>query len=216
MIKKGFTLSEVLVTLMIIGVIASMTIPGLKRNATERTVATTLKKTYSDLNQSASLFLNENMTGKLSNSGALDSATSFEDNFVKKKFNIADICSSSDYTKCFGYKTGLAKMTGIDRAYLLASGVALGFGPFADDDGDGGAYVFIDVNGPNKPNRGGVDQFQGFLYNDGMFAFNGSLRGGFNKSYKESIDKTCEGNDEYDMSWACAAKIMTDGWEIKN
>ena len=32
-VKTAFTLAEVLVTLMIIGVIAAMTIPGLRKNA---------------------------------------------------------------------------------------------------------------------------------------------------------------------------------------
>ena len=44
---RAFTLAEVLLTLMIIGVIAGMTIPALRKNTMNRTVATNLKKAYS-------------------------------------------------------------------------------------------------------------------------------------------------------------------------
>ena len=44
---SAFSLAEVLVTLMIIGVIAGMTIPALRKDAMDRTIATNLKKAYS-------------------------------------------------------------------------------------------------------------------------------------------------------------------------
>lgn len=47
--KKAFTLAEVLVTLMIIGVIAAMTIPGLRKNAEMRELAAGCKKAYASL-----------------------------------------------------------------------------------------------------------------------------------------------------------------------
>ena len=48
---KGFTLAEVLITLVIIGVIASMTIPTLMNNTNKQEYVSRLKKTYSTLAQ---------------------------------------------------------------------------------------------------------------------------------------------------------------------
>jgi len=50
--KKAFSLAEILITLMIIGVIAGMTIPTLRKDSTNKATATNLKKVYSELKQS--------------------------------------------------------------------------------------------------------------------------------------------------------------------
>ena len=48
---KAFTLAEVLITLVIIGVIAAMTIPTLMNNTNNQELVSRLKKTYSELSQ---------------------------------------------------------------------------------------------------------------------------------------------------------------------
>ena len=52
---EGFTLAEVLITLTVIGVIAAMTIPGLRKNAQMRELAAGCKKAYSGLYQAVEL-----------------------------------------------------------------------------------------------------------------------------------------------------------------
>ena len=54
--KFGFTLAEVLITLGIIGVVASMTIPSLLTDISNKKLKTQFFNTYSDLNQAAKLF----------------------------------------------------------------------------------------------------------------------------------------------------------------
>ncbi len=49
--NKAFTLAEVLITLGIIGVVASMTLPALIQNNKNKEVETKLKKVYSVMNQ---------------------------------------------------------------------------------------------------------------------------------------------------------------------
>ena len=50
--KRGFTLAEVLITLGIIGVVASMTMPVLVGNYKKKAAVSQLKKVYSLLLQS--------------------------------------------------------------------------------------------------------------------------------------------------------------------
>lgn len=50
-VKFGFTLSEVLITLGIIGIVAALTIPGLITKCKEMQYRVTYKKVYSSLNQ---------------------------------------------------------------------------------------------------------------------------------------------------------------------
>ena len=53
--KSGFTLAEVLVTLMIIGVIAAMTIPSLMQSTAQQEYKAAFKKAVSMLNQAVTL-----------------------------------------------------------------------------------------------------------------------------------------------------------------
>ena len=53
--KKGFTLAEVLITLAIIGVVATMTIPTLMQNYKKKIVETRLLKVYSTMNNAIKL-----------------------------------------------------------------------------------------------------------------------------------------------------------------
>lgn len=54
-IKNAFTLAEVLITLGIIGIVASLTLPGLIQNNSKTTVEAKLKKFYTNINQAIML-----------------------------------------------------------------------------------------------------------------------------------------------------------------
>ena len=53
--KLGFTLAEVLITLGIIGVIATLTLPTLMSNTAEREYSTAIKKAISSLTESVQM-----------------------------------------------------------------------------------------------------------------------------------------------------------------
>ena len=59
---KGFTLAEVLITLVIVGVIAAMTIPTLMNNTQKQEFVSQLTKTYSTLSQGLNQIWNNNDT----------------------------------------------------------------------------------------------------------------------------------------------------------
>ena len=58
-IKDGFTLAEVLITLVIVGVIAAMTIPTLMNNTNKQEYVSRLKKTYSTMAQATNRIIAE-------------------------------------------------------------------------------------------------------------------------------------------------------------
>ena len=58
--KNGFTLAEVLITLVIIGVIAALTIPNLMQKYQEQTTVKKVQKFYSTLSNAYSLAVKEN------------------------------------------------------------------------------------------------------------------------------------------------------------
>lgn len=59
MTKHGFTLAEVLITLGIIGIVASMTLPAIVKKNNEKATVSKLKKVYSVLQQAQLNIINE-------------------------------------------------------------------------------------------------------------------------------------------------------------
>ena len=47
--KKGFTLSEILITLTIVGVVAALTVPAVMKNYRNRLYVAQLQKTYAQI-----------------------------------------------------------------------------------------------------------------------------------------------------------------------
>ena len=88
LLKRAFSLAEILVTLAIIGVIAALTIPALQQNANNAAIATNLKKIYSELNQVTANILAQNEVNKLSRTVYLDDEDTFYNEFVKKELNV--------------------------------------------------------------------------------------------------------------------------------
>ena len=74
---KGFTLAEVLVTLGIIGVVASITMPTLVQNYQKKAFATQLHKVYNELNQAGLSFLNSKNALRMSEAGFSGNEQSF-------------------------------------------------------------------------------------------------------------------------------------------
>lgn len=81
--KQGFTLAEVLITLVIIGIIASMTLPSLLGGTNKQELKTGLQKAMSTLSQAVTLHYA--LTGE-----DFSSITSYE-NFAKTRLNAKDI-----------------------------------------------------------------------------------------------------------------------------
>ncbi|MDD3238046.1 MAG: type II secretion system protein [Candidatus Gastranaerophilales bacterium] len=137
--KKAFTLAEVLITLVIIGIIAAMTIPALLNNTNKEEYRTGLKKAVSMLQQAANLEYAE--TGN--NAYSFANSKDWYDNFFSKRFNIVSSMPSS-ISKAVHSGDG---WTG-EIAFYTADGMAFSIHGYTQS-----CSVFIDVNGDKKPNE---------------------------------------------------------------
>ena len=148
--KSGFTLAEVLVTLMIIGVIASMTIPSLMQNTAQQEFKAAYKKAISTINQAVTL--NYALDGE---DATIYQGTQFMD-LLKKRLNVMSESGGGIYTS--------------DGMFYTATG-----GGGCTTEGGSGvgnqcAIVTVDVNGPKGPNKdtlgstGVYDQFKIAVY----------------------------------------------------
>ena len=217
MTQKGFTLSEVLITLGIIGVVAAITIPGLITNYRKHVAATTLEKSISTLNQTIKLSENEN--GELETWDKSLHQEEFIDKYFRPYIKIMQTCNP--ITKC-GYKsqTPWKNLTGA-AAGIYGNPNHRGRTPFIAMDGilytfgfinDGGApdsnndkIIIIDINNSRGPNQFGKDIF--FLYRKDEASI---YPYGADKSSKE-IRNDCSKNGQ---GLYCAAWIRENGWKI--
>ncbi len=109
-LKKGFTLAEILIVLMVIGVIATMTIPSLMRGVTESQWKTAYKKAYNTI---ANLTAMERIAGQLPSTadktGVLKMFQSLNSNLSVKDYAAFDkaadgsTIATKDYSSVVSY-----------------------------------------------------------------------------------------------------------------
>ena len=139
--KSGFTLAEVLVTLMIIGVIAAMTIPSLMQSTSQQEYKAAFKKAVSMLNQAVTL--NYALDGL---DGTDFTGSSFY-NLMTQRLNVmsSTAASAEVYTADGMYFKALAS-----GASLTATGCAV---EAPMDTSNVCSVVSVDVNGMKGPNK---------------------------------------------------------------
>jgi len=157
MLKKytGFTLSEVLIVLAIIGVVAALTIPTLVKNVQQNQLETAFKKVFTNLEQAYALYYSDR--GNVAPDFRKDEdKLKFFDYFKTVSSTIPLHYKTHAYDKSFDdYVYGVDGVV-FNNTYfrVLQDGSFMGFA---------GAYVRglvqVDTNGSKPPNRLGYDVF---------------------------------------------------------
>ena len=145
--KNGFTLAEVLITLAIIGVVATLTLPSLMSNTAEQQSITAFKKIMNTLNEAGQM--NSALEGfdySISEVGSLDDkieeGTESLGSLLNERLQVSRESSG-------GYgSTG--ECTG-DPTFVLRDGTAICLGN-ADYDESGFWKIYVDTNGAKGPN----------------------------------------------------------------
>ncbi|MDR1167314.1 MAG: prepilin-type N-terminal cleavage/methylation domain-containing protein [Heliobacteriaceae bacterium] len=122
--KEAFTLAEVLITLGIIGIIASLTMPALIANHQKIETVTKLKKFYTNINQAVRLSEAENgPASEWTYPVTIDSYSqikTFYDDYLAKYLSAANVeqCSFNSDCVCVHFSDGtvatLRSISGID------------------------------------------------------------------------------------------------------
>lgn len=164
--KSGFTLAEVLITLAIIGVVATLTLPALMTNTGEQQYKTGLKKGINTLTEAGQMssamagfdYASLTTTSTAANPGAMTAGES-EQSLYALLSNRANI----DYS--LSGKSSLPGDNASNIAIFFRDGMAISYNPQnavvsnesvkTFDDGDGiihGIPITLDVNGAKGPN----------------------------------------------------------------
>jgi len=219
----GFTLAEVLITLLITGIVASLVIPTVINDTQKQEWVTGLQKSLSDFNQAYKMWQIDIGTTDFKNNLPA-TADDFLNKFVKY-LDVIKICHPNEKPdECFyeniKYINGSPiTIPGLDvntrpRAVLKNGNSILTYGFVPDCTWsinktkgvpDGCNSIFVDVNGLKGPNLLGRDIF--------VLVFtrkNGILPSGIQGSDNYNA---CSGNGEY-YDMGCAGKIAREGWKM--
>lgn len=176
--RKAFTLAEVLVTLGILGVVAAVTMPTLVQGHQKKVYATQLHKFYTETTLALKSYVNDKNAVNLVEAGLTNKAATID--FLTRYFNVVQDCGE-DYVPCFGEQyssmDGKFKPNYGNKAWTcqkvvsIASGVAICMdaAPITGDINAGHVGVMeIDINGPKGPNIFGRDAFTLSIFPDGV------------------------------------------------
>ena len=150
--KNGFTLAEVLITLAIIGVVATLTLPSLMTNTAEQQAITSFKKIMNTLNEAGQM--NSALEGfdySISTRGdniseRIEDGTESLVSLFNERLQVSSEASG-------GYGEG-AHCTG-DPVLVLRDGTAICLGgEDAHDEENGGFWkIWVDTNAQKGPNE---------------------------------------------------------------
>ena len=227
-ILNAFTLSEVLITLGIIGIIAALTLPGIIAKHQKVTTVNKLKKVYSVFSQA--LLSSQNDNGSPAdwvNDGEeikKETAQKYFETYWKPYIKTARICAQGSYC---GYKTatawrqpnGNAFDTGIvdentRTSFFMPDGTFVLLIYFSWDTTDGTPVakfskkqrLYIDVNGNQNPNMLGKDVFYFVIDLE-----NAALKHPetYKNQTKEMLIQNCQTYGTH-----CSTLIMQASWQI--
>jgi prepilin-type N-terminal cleavage/methylation domain-containing protein len=171
--NKGFTLAEVLITLLVIGVVASLVIPAIIQDSQDAELKTALKSFYSSISDATRLIMFDN-GGSIN--GLYTSNTVMRDLYANK-MSITQKCDENDSPdNCWHPTSGVVKRYDGDYWALtekfpgikLTNGTLLLFAltyPNCDGQYSGlispvsCALIRVDINGFKGPNTFGKDIF---------------------------------------------------------
>lgn len=192
--KKGFTMSEVLITLGVFGVVIAMTLPTVINNAKERETVTKVKKFYSIMSQALLMAISKH--------GYVDSWNFCEKanaqcvaefvSYLKPELKIAYDCG--DDTECPGMADKYITLDGKDYTNVSYKNASHFYRMTLFDgshlwirhsesntceNSDTGTknvcgLIWVDVNGAKKPNQFGNDVFAFFILKDRIIPHSGN------------------------------------------
>ncbi|MBQ8887038.1 MAG: type II secretion system protein [Candidatus Gastranaerophilales bacterium] len=219
--KKGFTLSEVLITLVVIGIVAAFTILSLINYTNDIELKSKAKKTYSMLSGAMAMTSLNGFSTSLTfkNSGDAEIKAMY-DKYLSKNLAIMKTCYNTAgcwnsghtyylkggtvYYSTYGIGVGANIITAVlnDGTFinLDSYGTASMKNYFGVDVSPAGLVVFFDVNGAKKPNKMGKDVYVAVYRDDTLVPAYAD--------YPEKADKDCSSKG---TGYACLYKLVEKG-----
>lgn len=182
--RLGFTLAEVLIVVGIIGIIAESTIPSLISDFQDKVVVSQVKSDFSILTQTFNAIKTDegelqNWCSPYSQYNTWQKASLCAGDLFSKKLKVLKNCGTGTGTDClpstgyqflfdndgsYGYDTQFSMNMYYKMLLVNGSTIIVSAFPDAVSNGIYDLDIYVDVNGPKKPNRYGYDFFRFIVY----------------------------------------------------
>ena len=169
--KNAFTLSELLITMSIVGIIAILTVPNVVRNIFKDSYHSKALATQENIQKAVKNYILSERLVDLEGSALFSNKGSFLNNYLK----VTKDCGSTG-TDCFAasYKISSSETEDLSGLYsaqdkyytLMNSGAALGLLTGGDVPSNH-VYAIVDANGKSAPNVFCVDMYAFGILPDG-------------------------------------------------
>lgn len=219
----AFTLTEVMITVGIIGVVAALTVPDLVKSYQKDAQVVTLRKVVNEFESAVDMYTTEEGKKYFRQTAAMKSDAGMQ-SFMNSKFKLR---SGSGFATTYRSINGNTKdFTCSGSIYSLANSATL----CVKLENSTEYHVYVDTNGNEKPNVGGRDMFDFYVGpngNIGTTTFDSEAviveKNCNMMSYPEITpeeqakidkceeDKTCIGKP---FGETCLAKIINANWKM--
>ncbi|MBR6163291.1 type II secretion system protein [bacterium] len=193
--KSAFTLAEVLVTLVIIGVVAALTVPSVQLYVRDVQYVNSLKKFYANTNQAFKLRMSKDGVTDFRRSAIIESISGTNlnsgnqsrfSNEMRKAFKTIAIFEKGQYggNKACAYQYESGGTNNDNYTVILADGTIMRLDLTTQPQESALTMteiraltghmkyllgtIDVDVNGDNPPNKWGLDCYRFVLAQDGM------------------------------------------------
>lgn len=214
--KHGFTLGEVILTILIVGIIAVLCLPSLMKNIHQKSRMSLLKGTVATIGSVVQTEITKQRTDEIPHTDIYKDPKTFIQKFGGSKTGKPFATSYRRFSDSKAAENVLIPSDDNDgqAALLLKNGVGIGI---VNDEVNSRTSFIVDVTGEDKPNMVGVDYFILKLeWNDGE-----GYRAGDITSYENGGDggtETGEGLKEKCISGngaACYRMVELSGYDPK-
>lgn len=226
--KFGFTLTEVLITLAVIGVVSAITVPNLLNKSAKKTQAALIHKAYVELSDAVELYMNDE------DKQSVDAPFKTLDNvehFLTHYYRINKNCGSTPVAKgclsaTYGTISGTTGLTWGNGPYnnpekfkciQNKSGITVCMCEYkgvhsssAENPSQDLIDVWFDTNGNHAPNINGRDIFRIYVNKDGdLVTWNEDESKYDNREaqFNEGCLTTADPDD-------CMGKLLNDNWQM--
>lgn len=222
--RFAFTLVEILITLVIIGIVAAITVPTIVANSNEKAIKSALRKNVSVIQQAVQKYYSDNneypSAANYLGEGKIQVNMGPISNFFRdgKYFNISKKCRYKECSygenvqyKDYSGKTEAFAYNPIKSEYgvMLMDGTYINFSSVGARTSADGVVVYtvfiVDVNGAKNPNRLGKDTFLIELGDNGKIILGGDKRSGYSEEDYCNAEKPSPTN-----GYGCTAKMLRE------
>lgn len=236
--SKGFTLAEMLIALVVIGVIAALTLPGLYQSVQKQTFVAQLQNVTSIMDNGFKLLMNKKNCYDMACTGLVTvTSDNFVDNITNSNiFEVVNTCHVGDascYVNTVSYMDGTLAYWNVPDYYslvVLKNGALFGFNnyntldPNCENSSGNNKYnetctsggvenaALIDVNGKQPPNTFGRDIFRFYLAKDGTILPEGTQDCTYSGYWGDSGNSyRCDVGGDGET---CFARVVEKGWKM--